>query len=469
MIIVFLAIISINYISAAENNQKNDVVFDKVDRTIDLSSQIAKTTIKLQITNPGKSSINDFIFTIDKLKQKNLSFIKASLSGTKKTKLDVVEVENNNEKSYKIIFKKPLEAGGMTKIEIETSSTHEMVPFPKEITQREKQLVKFTDNVYLYTPYVVKKQTTKVLLATKNIRSYSKIKSHSLKESTVTYDIVDATNGFSKEEFTVHFENNNKFLTVTRLERLIEVSHWGNIAVEETIELLHTGALLKGSFSRYEYSMQHGSGQSSVQNFDTILPAAASDVYYRDDIGNISTSNTRVKRNSVDVNLRPRFPLFGGWKTKYTLGYNVPSYEYLYHENDEYVLNMRLVDHVFDNMVIDELVVKIILPEGSKNFKLSTPYDVVQLPDTLHYSYLDTAGRPVISMTKTNLVESHIQNFKLKYNFPKMMMFQEPLLVVAAFYLMFLLVVVYVRLDFSIDKKEDKHVEEKKTVGKKNE
>ena len=41
----------------------------------------------------------------------------------------------------------------------------------------------------------------------------------------------------------VHFENNNKFLTVIRLERVIEISHWGNIVMEETIDLLHTEAL----------------------------------------------------------------------------------------------------------------------------------------------------------------------------------------------------------------------------------
>ena len=27
-----------------------------------------------------------------------------------------------------------------------------------------------------------------------------------------------------------------------------------------------------------------------------------------------------------------RFPLFGGWKTHYVVGYNVPSYEYLYYK-----------------------------------------------------------------------------------------------------------------------------------------
>lgn len=33
---------------------------------------------------------------------------------------------------------------------------------------------------------------------------------------------------------------------------------------------------------------------------------------------------------------------------------------------DQYALKMRLVDHVFDEQVIDSLTVKIILPEGAK-------------------------------------------------------------------------------------------------------
>lgn len=90
----------------------------------------------------------------------------------------------------------------------------------------------------------------------------------------------------------------------------------------------------------------------------------ASDVYYRDDIGNISTSALRILDDSVEVDLRPRFPLFGGWKTHYVLGYNVPSYEYLYTKGDNFVLNMRLLDHIFDDMLVDDFTLKIILPEG---------------------------------------------------------------------------------------------------------
>lgn len=41
---------------------------------------------------------------------------------------------------------------------------------------------------------------------------------------------------------------------------------------------------------------------------------------------------------------------------------------------------------------------------------------------------------------------------QLRYTFPKYMLLQEPVLVVTALYLLFLLVIIYVRLDFAISK-----------------
>ena len=71
----------------------------------------------------------------------------------------------------------------------------------------------------------------------------------------------------------VHYENNNPFLVVSKLERVIELSMWGNIAIEETIDVKHNGAKLKGSFSRYEFQGEN-SGVSSVKSFKTVLPAS---------------------------------------------------------------------------------------------------------------------------------------------------------------------------------------------------
>ncbi|KAG8228540.1 hypothetical protein J437_LFUL008997 [Ladona fulva] len=409
-------------VSGAADVINKDLVVANVERSLDLSSQLLKVSHKITLENSGKGVIKYFLFSVDSDKVKNLSFLGATGSDTYRTPLKLSQVNipgHKDAKFWRIDLKDDITSGKSVTVEVECVFTHILKPHPAEILQKEKQLVLYRGSHYLYSPYLVKKQSTTITLSSKNVESYSKLKPMSQTDNVITYGPYENIAPFSVSPMDIHYENNSPFLVITRLERVIEVSHWGNIAVEETL-----------------------------------LPASASDVYYRDQIGNISTSHMRILSDSVELDVRPRFPLFGGWKTHYVIGYNVPSYEYLFNSGDDYLLKMRLLDHAFDDMVVDELVTKVILPEGAHNFVLKTPYDVERLPDSLHYTYLDTKGRTVITIRKMNLVENHIQDFELHYQFPRILMLQEPLLVVVAFYFLFLLVIIYVRLDFSITKDE---------------
>ena len=89
----------------------------------------------------------------------------------------------------------------------------------------------------------------------------------------------------------------------------------------------------------------------------------------------------------------------------------------------------------------------------SRNIDFQSPMDKVEEgPQELKLTYLDTVGRPVVVCTADNLVEHHIQDFELHYDFEGIMLMQEPLLMVITLYLFFLFVIVIVRLDFSITK-----------------
>lgn len=103
--------------------------------------------------------------------------------------------------------------------------------------------------------------------------------------------------------------------------------------MENKVSIRNYGAKLTGPFSRLDY--QRGVGhQISVATIKSVLPASARDIYYRDEIGNISTSTVKPLYSSVEVLIAPRFPLFGGWKTFFVLGYNVPAHEYLYRKGN---------------------------------------------------------------------------------------------------------------------------------------
>lgn len=85
---------------------------------------------------------------------------------------------------------------------------------------------------------------------------------------------------------------------------------------------------------------------------------------YRDEIGNISSSNFRVEEEHADLELRLRFPLFGGWTTAFYYGYNLPLEDVLSHGADGYVLDTTFGSHL-ENALVNQMTVRIILPEGA--------------------------------------------------------------------------------------------------------
>jgi hypothetical protein len=77
------------------------------------------------------------------------------------------------------------------------------------------------------------------------------------------------------------------------------------------------------------------------------LPGDAQDIYYRDEIGNISTSNVAARQSRLEVELRPRFPLFGGWHTNYgfTL-FNFKTYgqmQNFFFENFDFFFDLKIL------------------------------------------------------------------------------------------------------------------------------
>jgi len=438
-----------------------DLVFDKVKRTIDISTHLVKISSVATVRNEGDSVAQSVTFSTDPLLLKHLAAVSANVKvGKKSTPLELSSAGGDQT----ISLLSPLAGGdSAVTLEIEEVFTHALAAFPVQIVQGESQKVIFKGNLHLLVPYTMASATTEIKLGSSKIESHTKIKPNSVKDSLITYGPFANVGPNSAKEVSVHYENNSPFLTVTEMTRLVEVSHWGNVAVEEEIDMRHTGATLKGPFSRYDY--QRASGPDpSIKAFKTVLPSAAKDVYYRDAIGNISTSNLKEVGDAVEIEIRPRFPLFGGWKTKYTLGYNVPSYELLFISGSEYVLKIPFLDHVYDDMVVDKMTLKVILPEGVSNIQFHSPYDVDRKADEKMATYLDTFGRTVLVAEKTNLVEAHIQPIKISYRFSKLLLLQEPLLLIGAFYLLFTVAIIYVRCDFTICPDEDSEAKIKVTT-----
>ncbi|KIH69235.1 ribophorin I [Ancylostoma duodenale] len=434
--------------------------------------QIVKVTSQLTLLNTGTSEANSVEVLLSSEENDHLSYISAQ-EGNNKGKLKVSKQPGVKQgfvvcsfyvfhgldmlrlhttvQTYKVELLKRVPKDGEVKLKVDYRLIELLKPLPEKITQKENQFVLYHGNAHYAAPYPVAQEKTTVKLGSGKTVTVTQVAPTTQENERVVYGPYKDQPPFNKKPIKIHYENNAPFVVATVVERTIEVSHWGNIAVEEYIELVHKGAELKGPFSRIDHQMdRRGRRQPALLQFTTVLPASAKDIYYRDEIGNISTSAVRLRADSIDVDIKPRFPLFGGWRTSYIIGYNVPSFEYLYNKGNEYALKMRVLDHVFDNAVVEKLTTKIILPEMVKKVRLTTPYTMDRRPDEVRATYLDTFGRTVIVLQKENLVPEHIQSFTLFYEFEFSQMIREPLLATAFFFALFTVVIIYVRFDFTI-------------------
>jgi len=78
----------------------------------------------------------------------------------------------------------------------------------------------------------------------------------------------------------------------TEVKRQIQISHWGNINVDEHFELFNEAAGVKGEWGRVDYNMYNpNDGKNAIKNFNIDLPRYIRGLYYYDFIGNISSSH----------------------------------------------------------------------------------------------------------------------------------------------------------------------------------
>jgi oligosaccharyltransferase complex subunit alpha (ribophorin I) len=355
---------------------------------------------------------------------------------------------------YNVALPKALKKNEDAKVVVTVVLVNVLAPFPAEIAQDETQKVLFKGNHYVVSPYACDAQKTIIKLASDKVESFSKnLKPAEQSGKEVTYGVYENVAAYSASPMSVHFESNTPFLQTRSVVREIEVSHWGgNVAVTEHFDMTNAGALLKGGFSRFDFQRsQQASGVAAVKEFLATFPHAAADVYYRDVIGNISTSHLRQTDKNVEMEVRPRFPLFGGWNTQFTIGYNLPASSVLSVNSDDgtFVLKMPLAGSTYEDLCVSSLTLRVLLPEGAELIKFENPFGIQAETKAPFPTYLDTIGRTVVEAKATNVVSEHTADFTLTYQ-TTLSPLREPLMLVSGFAVLFAVAIVVGRLDFSL-------------------
>jgi len=101
---------------------------------------------------------------------------------------------------------------------------------------------------------------------------------------------------------------------------------------------------------------------------------------------------------------------------------------------------------------VNEAEVMIILPEGATDVKLATPFPAISSSMWTHTTYLDTTGRPAITLHFKDLTERHAQPIFVSYNVPLSAHLKKPIAVAVAFFSVFAFALVARRIDLRIHK-----------------
>ncbi|KAF9896859.1 hypothetical protein BX616_006626 [Lobosporangium transversale] len=189
-----------------------------------------------------------------------------------------------------------------------------------------------------------------------------------------------------------------------------------------------------------------------ITAFRAEIPKLARDIYYRDEIGNISTSAILHQPDNILLTFKPRFPIFGGWNTTWYMGYNAPLNEYLRRVpgTDKYILKFPAVVPLAQTSYTD-IDIRIILPEGAKNVNVQLPYEVDAVENSTTKTYMDSAGRHTVTIYAHNLIEEHGRlEMLVEYEYSASSYLIKPFAAASMLMVIFATSMVFSRLDFRI-------------------
>merc|ERR1711879_10688 len=194
---------------------------------------------------------------------------------------------------------------------------------------------------------------------------------------------------------------------------------------------------------------------SAVRELKATLPAGASRVTYTDRIGNISTSNFRTGRKKSTLELQMRYKLLGGWKTDFTITYDVPASGFISIKDDDSSLHTFEGNFgiPFNKPVASTVKTSVALPEGAYDIDVHLPFGVDKLDYTVRYTYLDSqlfGGRPVVYFVKTNVVREHFEKFSITYRYSPLRIYYKVIMLIVGFFTFFMTFSFFGRLDMSL-------------------
>ncbi|OBA23568.1 Ribophorin I [Metschnikowia bicuspidata var. bicuspidata NRRL YB-4993] len=405
-------------------------------RNLDLSNSYVTERCLIEVKNISPETQDLYVLPVndgfDAIT--NVSHYGVVLAERKESAL-VVELD---EGIYAVKFPIPIAPGSLIELNVMFAYADSVTPFPPKIDMEDHQQLLLKLNKFCYSPYVTseysmtfqglpKGQEMELVGAPEPTPDLPSLEPRVDKESrTLTYGPVQATiPSYSVCPMGLLYEHNRPLTHVTNYERSFWLpgSDVDVVLTEEYYELYNRGAELKTGFSRtdwlkgrFELLQDHHALSHLIFAVDETAPY--NDYYVTDKVGMVSSH--KITHDNLVV--QPRFPLFGGWKYNFTLGWTNSLETFVrkvVDEEDTYVAQFPLLNSLKD-VHYDKVSINFYLPENAVylNASAAEPFKNVLVGTDL--SYLDVSdGHVKVTLEFTNVIDAVANTHVLiKYKYP---------------------------------------------------
>lgn len=433
-----------------------------VSKLVDASKTSIHEVYNIDIENISEEPVSEYyipylnddgVITSLVIVSTNIDSQHQSLPSTPVTGLD------NNGYSYIVVsFPTPLAPGSKQSIQVQKSLIKKLRPIPDILPLDGIQSVSLNTSRYLVSPYITEDYDFVVKGADAIVSDLDKkveIQQADKKSPAVVYQGLSVSEPFKIDFINLFYERNKPILVNENLKRDIWISHWGDsVSFEEKYEFINNVGKLPSSFSRLNWMNNPYSynGGPFVLGVNVKLPSKFRDAYFVDYVGNVSTS-TIVNDMLV---LKPRFPLFGGWKYNFTIGWNNDLKDIVREstsEDDVYYAIVPLINGPYD-ISYSKAEISFYLPEGAELIDISSALSYKSKNISYEKSYLDFQGHTKVTLQFENLIDDYSSTEVIvKYKYSTQALFKKPLLISGFLFIGLISYFLLGKIDVAIDQK----------------
>lgn len=434
-----------------------------VHRQVDLSGYVIRESIDV-IFGSGETALTEYSFALplSLVEGDNVAFVAAT---ERDDGHDLIVEEANVDSTglfqlYRVLLHNIVPATERGAITIAIVLANVLEPYPETISQFGQNSVRYNGRLWFTSPYESVKTKTSFKLPSKEVHSYSSASNADVKQTgaKVVYGPADNVPALAADGVSLHYVLNVPNLRVVKYVKEISISQWGSrVRVSEDIDLVNDVARLEGHYSRVDQMKmaRYLPKTYPVYELEYRWPADAFNAYYKDEVGNVSTSRFRSGRDGSVMQVTPRFALFGGWRYHWYQGYDLPLQTVAKSVTGTKTTIIELPIWIAPKgMHVDSATIKVLLPEGATNPRLYVPASVEDSSQTREFSYLDgPKGRICLEIHKKNLVDEHSVSLQIAYDYAATEYLRKPLCIAGFISVIFVLIAVVGSFDLSISPK----------------